>query len=183
MEAACSIDGCGRKARTRGWCPTHYTRWLKYGNPNTLLNSRHGHYKKRKRSREYTSWASMIARCHDEKSKIFNRYGGDGISVCDRWRNDFAAFFADMGSRPPNTSLDRFPDCNGDYKPGNCRWATPREQRLNQSRTKKVRRSDGAVFGSIVEAADATPTTDRHSIWNTCSGRQHSHRGFGWEWI
>jgi hypothetical protein len=78
----------------------------------------------------YQTWKSMIRRCYNSRHTAFRRYGGRGITVCDRWRNDFWAFAADMGERPSNRSLDRI-DNDGNYEPGNCRWATRSEQRLN----------------------------------------------------
>lgn len=81
----------------------------------------------------YRSWMSMLARCTNERHTYYYLYGGAGIVVCDRWRS-FEAFFADMGERPPGTSLDRFPDQRGNYEPGNVRWAT-RMQQTRNSRT------------------------------------------------
>jgi hypothetical protein len=81
---------------------------------------------------EYRTWAGAIQRCTNPKTRGFHRYGGRGISVCDRWRASFADFFADMGERPSrHHSLDRI-DTNGHYEPGNCRWATPRTQQRNK---------------------------------------------------
>jgi hypothetical protein len=85
------------------------------------------------RSLEYHSWRNMINRCCNEKSKDYPRYGGRGIKVCDRWRDSFENFLADMGPRPsPTHTLDRHPNNNGDYKPGNTRWATPTQQGRNK---------------------------------------------------
>lgn len=84
---------------------------------------------------EYQCWANAIQRCTNAKSKDFHLYGGRGIAVCDRWLNSFENFIADMGPRPEDcNSLDRFPNQNGNYEPGNCRWATPAMQGVNTGR-------------------------------------------------
>jgi hypothetical protein len=77
----------------------------------------------------YILWRGMIDRCYNPKAKNWPNYGGRGITVCARWRYDFAAFVADMGDRPSKRhTLDRFHDPAGPYEPGNCRWATWKEQ-------------------------------------------------------
>lgn len=93
------------------------------------------------RSPAYRSWASMKTRCNNPNYRRYDIYGGRGIKVCARWA-DFAAFLADMGPRPPGTSLDRI-DGNGDYEPGNCRWATTKVQCRN---TAAVRLTEEAAM-------------------------------------
>lgn len=79
----------------------------------------------------YRSWAGMLSRCTNQDHDHWEYYGATGIVVCERWRV-FGNFLADMGPRPPGTSIDRWPDPHGDYEPGNCRWATPKQQMNNK---------------------------------------------------
>jgi hypothetical protein len=82
---------------------------------------------------EYMAWASMKTRCYNANSAKYRLYGGRGIQVCERWRESFEAFLADMGRRPSaEHSLDRYPDGDGNYEPGNVRWATDSEQNSNR---------------------------------------------------
>lgn len=84
-------------------------------------------------SREYQTWADMKARCINANHACYADYGGRGIAVCERWLT-FENFYADMGPRPSKKhSLDR-KNNDGDYCPGNCRWATKREQSANTRR-------------------------------------------------
>jgi hypothetical protein len=78
----------------------------------------------------YNSWRAMRERCLRPDSQSYPNYGGRGITICDRWRNSFVNFLADMGERPNGHTLDRI-DVNGNYEPGNCRWATNKRQARN----------------------------------------------------
>jgi len=92
---------------------------------------------------EYRIWGAMIRRCECPRDTYFERYGGRGIRVCDRWRRDYPAFLADMGRRPSlRHSLDRINN-DGNYEPGNCRWATEIEQAKNTSRAQTVVEFEG----------------------------------------
>jgi hypothetical protein len=85
-----------------------------------------------KASPEYSAWLALKGRCCNKNNKDFAKYGGRGISVCDRWINSFENFSKDMGKRPSSEhSIDRI-DVNGNYHPDNCRWATIIQQRQNQ---------------------------------------------------
>ena len=91
---------------------------------------RHGNISTRA---EYGSWHSMLQRCTNPRSTEWPRYGGQGIKVHPTWVKSFDAFIADVGRRPSkHYSIDRFPDAYGDYKPGNVRWATRKQQRANR---------------------------------------------------
>ena len=88
---------------------------------------------------EYGIWLSMRARCRNPKNTSYPNYGGRGISVCARW-DSFEAFLADVGPRPsPEHSIDRFPDNDGNYEPGNVRWATRVEQARNRRDSSRSR--------------------------------------------
>jgi hypothetical protein len=99
---------------------------------NACSSVKHGENRVGRMTVEYRAWANMKTRCLNPRIWNYDRYGGRGITVCNRWSDSYEAFLADVGRRPsPTHSLDRI-DVNGDYEPGNVRWATPTEQAQNR---------------------------------------------------
>lgn len=118
---------------------------------------KHGYARKKHRMPEYQAYTGMLRRCSDAKNHRSKDYIGRGITVCDRWRHGesglsgFECFLADLGHRPsPTHSIDRR-DNDGNYEPGNCRWATKTEQGRN-------RRSNRRLFyaGKSITMTEAT---------------------------
>lgn len=116
----------------------------------------HGESAKARNTPEYRVWAHVVGRCENETDKAFKNYGARGIRVCDRWRNSFEKFVADMGRRPSaQHSIERI-DVNGNYEPGNCKWATRREQSRNRRNNRiidvggrRLRLSDAAAIVGV----------------------------------
>ncbi len=85
-----------------------------------------------KMSVEYRCWVRLKQRCYNKNHQDYKNYGGRGIAVCKLWRESFAAFLKDVGRKPSlDLSLDRI-DNDGNYEPGNCRWATRSQQQRNK---------------------------------------------------
>lgn len=98
-----------------------------------IKNKTHGHTSTGKQSVEYRTWAHMKSRCYNPKTPDFKYYGARGITVCDEWLHDFQKFFDHVGYRPSlKHSIDRINN-NGNYEPGNVRWATTYQQCHNRS--------------------------------------------------
>lgn len=105
--------------------------------------------------KEYNSWLAMRRRCYDEGDQSYKRYGGRGVTVCQRWRESFAAFLEDVGPAPSSRhTIDRHPNTRGNYEPGNVRWATKSEQARTTSNA-RILEHDG-VSASIAEWAERT---------------------------
>ena len=154
----CRCD-CGIERRVRGTALTA-NRSMSCG---CLLNIAslprvHGGYTGRIRIPTYVSWRHMIQRTTDPNSPKWRYYGAKGIKVCERWRNSFQNFVDDMGQRPKGLTIDRFPNKNGDYEPGNCRWATWKEQAQNRN-PMKFGRTGKPVVHPFVAKSSADPDT------------------------
>lgn len=117
--------------------------------------------------RTYKSWDSMKQRCTNPNAPDYANYGGRGIVVCDRWLKSFDAFYADMGERPENTSLERI-DNNKAYEPSNCKWASAKEQQRNKRNNPIVTYRGEAI--SVVSLAERVGLPSKVLIWrlNNC---------------
>lgn len=117
---------------------------------------KHGHTTwKGPRTKVYKAWCHIKSRCYNPSVEHYDRYGGRGIIVCDAWKDDFISFFNYIGHPPTEShSIDRFPNRDGNYEPGNVRWATKSEQAIN-------RNVKGAVlcFGKKTSSSEASRIT------------------------
>lgn len=105
---------------------------------NTIRATIHGKCPRKGATPEYSTWRCLLQRALNPKNARFKDYGGRGIGVCQRWRENFLNFLDDVGHRPtPNHSLDRI-DNDKDYSPENCRWATRSEQQRNTRRSRML---------------------------------------------
>ena len=104
---------------------------------NNLRRTIHGHMRRGvMRSPTLISWENMHQRCRTPGHKSYKAYGGAGVTICERW-SSFKNFLDDMGERPEGATLDRIIGTKG-YEPGNCRWATPKEQTNNIRTNRRV---------------------------------------------
>ena len=130
----------------------HVTRsHLRRGHVRSCGCLRHGESKSR--SPEYVCWTAIKQRCTDPNRACFKNYGERGITVCERWANSFTAFLQDMGRKPtPRHVIDRYPDGNGNYEPGNCRWATYSQSNRNR-RPLKTRGGSGTGLKGVQQCS------------------------------
>jgi hypothetical protein len=146
IPRVCAAVDCTRKHYAKGYCKVHYERLRRNGTLERLQES-HGYGT----SREYKIWVGIIQRTTNHNSPAYNSYGGRGIRVCERWRLSFSDFLEDMGARPSKEySVDRI-DNNGNYEPGNCRWATRLQQAINR---RMNRNNTSGITGVAYRASD-----------------------------
>lgn len=111
---------------------------------------------------EYGIWEGLRNRCQNPKHRVYRHYGGRGIAVCARW-NDFTNFIADMGPRPSKGhSIDRFPNNDGNYEPGNCRWATASQQSDNRRNSRPIEHNGETL---TIAGWEKRLNFGQHTIW------------------
>lgn len=145
-------------------------------NPN--IKVKHGHDQRAGETAEYRAWQHMLRRCDPASRTNFQNYAARGITVCERWRYDFSAFLADVGPRPsPSHSIDRINN-NGNYEPGNVRWATRSQQnqntrgnKLNETSVREIRRRWSAG-GNNTAALAREFGVSSSTIWRVVTNRQ-----------
>lgn len=124
------LCSCGKKFKTR---KSHVTsgNTKSCGCYKAIRHVKHGHRPHRKESPTYLVWNGIVGRTTNPTNTSWKYYGARGVKMCKRWREDFRNFLADMGPRPKGKSIDRI-NPFGNYEPGNCRWATRKQQALNR---------------------------------------------------
>lgn len=155
----CEIEGCMKPSRRNEMCVMHSTRVYRYNDPFHVQAESHGLSK----SKLYTVWCNMIARCENKKNNHYERYGGRGIKVCIEWRGSFTKFKEDMGDIPfEGATMDR-KDNNKGYSKENCRWVTNQENCNNRYYDR-----DGAFYNKNIDRYTSEIRYDGVRIYLGC---------------
>jgi len=127
------VCDCGNEVINNGQPMLRANPWRSCGCQRYTSGEGHSQYRHgMKGTRVYRIWNAMRQRCHNPNQPHYARYGGRGVRVCKKWREDFVSFYEDMGDPPSNKhSIDRI-NPSGNYEPRNCRWATASQQNLNK---------------------------------------------------
>ncbi len=133
-----------------------------------IRNATHGHCRDGKNTSEYGSWSNARERCRNKKNHAYSDYGGRGIEFCKKW-DSFEAFMRDMGPKPSaKHEIDRYPNNDGNYEPGNCRWAL-RKPQANNTRW-NVFIKYGEVVKTAAEWAEETGIKHCTILWRFHAG-------------
>lgn len=179
----CTELDCNAKHEARGFCNKHYLRFKKYGNPQSVNYHRtHG----KTDTPAYKSWEAMKRRCLNKNQLSYSRYGGRGITICDRWMS-FENFLADMGERPTGMSIERKDNDKG-YNANNCIWGTVEQQARNKGLRKNnqtgvigiYQRETGKFVASIRYAGRQLYLGQFNSLDEASKIRQQAEKRYGY---
>jgi hypothetical protein len=159
---------CGATSRVSGWALRHGESTQCFGCANRTRGSKgskNGNFSHGlSETPTHLVWLGIRKRCYTPTFEHYRYYGGRGIRMCDRWLGErgFENFLADMGERPPGMEIDRINN-DGNYEPGNCRWATRAEQLRNRSDTRWV-----VFHGERMPLQDVADSTGvkQQTLWN-----------------
>jgi hypothetical protein len=169
----CIVAGCGRKYLAKGYCSRHYDHLRKLGNTDfesmKIKDNRSKHPL-------FAIYNALMNRCYNPNDKGYKRYGGRGITVCEKWKNSFWEFAKDMGEKPfDKAQIDRI-DNNKGYEPSNCRWVD-RVTNIRNSRTAKLDVKKVKIIKSLLKKGHKLKTiADKFNVDFTLIGHIKRNR-------